>query len=81
MTTYLFSQNLISIVADLSRDIPDEIRYKRLLDAMQSIFPCDAAALLADAVGDLRRVGRAIEPPHHVSRSREEAPHGIHPRD
>ncbi|MCB1662004.1 MAG: nitric oxide reductase transcriptional regulator NorR [Pseudomonadales bacterium] len=46
MTTYLFSQNLISIVADLSRDIPDEIRYKRLLDAMQSIFPCDAAALL-----------------------------------
>ncbi|MCF7980801.1 MAG: nitric oxide reductase transcriptional regulator NorR [Pseudomonadales bacterium] len=46
MTTYTFSQNLISIVADLSRDIPDGIRYKRLLDAMQSIFPCDAAALL-----------------------------------
>ncbi len=46
MTTFAFSQNLISIVADLSRDIPDEMRYKRLLNAMQSIFPCDAAALL-----------------------------------
>lgn len=46
MTTLLFSQTLISIVADLSRDIPDEIRYKHLLNAMQRIFPCDAAALL-----------------------------------
>lgn len=46
MTTMLFSQTLISIVDDLSRDIPDEIRYKRLLTAMQNIFPCDAAALL-----------------------------------
>ncbi len=46
MTTHNFSQALISIVADLSQDLSGEIRYKRLLTAMQQIFPCDAAALL-----------------------------------
>ena len=46
MTTSVFFENIISIVADLSRDLPTKARYKRLLDAMQAIFPCDAAALL-----------------------------------
>jgi anaerobic nitric oxide reductase transcription regulator len=41
-----FSKSLISIVADLSQDLSGEVRYKRLLDAIQQIFPCDAAALL-----------------------------------
>ena len=46
MTTSILSESLISIVADLSRDLPARDRYKRLLNAMQAIFPCDAAALL-----------------------------------
>jgi len=46
MTSSRFCSALTSIVADLSRDLPSEERYKRLLSAMQSSFPCDAAALL-----------------------------------
>lgn len=46
MTTPAFSEGLISIVADLSRDLPAEQRYRRLLAALQQSFPCDAAALL-----------------------------------
>ena len=41
-----FSGTLISIVEDLSRDLPANERYPRLLQAMLNIFPCDAAALL-----------------------------------
>ncbi len=40
------SQHLISIVADLSRELPDQLRYWRLLDAILSTLSCDAAALL-----------------------------------
>jgi len=46
MTTPHFSESLIAIVADLSRDLPVSKRYRRLLEAMLRIFPCDAAALL-----------------------------------
>ncbi|MCW8923168.1 MAG: nitric oxide reductase transcriptional regulator NorR [Gammaproteobacteria bacterium] len=46
MTSSTFCHALTSIVADLSRDLPSEQRYQRLLSAMQSSFPCDAAALL-----------------------------------
>lgn len=46
MTTKVFFDNLISIVSDLSSDLPAEQRYQQLLDAMLRIFPCDAAALL-----------------------------------
>ena len=46
MTSSTYCAALTSIVADLSRDLPAEDRYKRLLNAMQSSFPCDAAALL-----------------------------------
>ena len=46
MTSSTFCNALTSIVADLSRDLPSEQRYQRLLSAMQSSFPCDAAALL-----------------------------------
>jgi len=46
MTTQLFFDALTSIVADLSRDLPAEQRYRHLLETMQRIFPCDAAALL-----------------------------------
>jgi anaerobic nitric oxide reductase transcription regulator len=37
---------LIPLVNDLSRDLPDSERYRRLIDTMQALFPCDAAALL-----------------------------------
>ena len=41
------SPHLTSIVADLSRELPDQLRYWRLLDAILSTLSCDAAALLA----------------------------------
>ena len=37
---------LIPLVNDLSRDLADSERYQRLVDTMQALFPCDAAALL-----------------------------------
>jgi anaerobic nitric oxide reductase transcription regulator len=37
---------LIPLVADLSRDLPDDERYRRLLHALRQLFPCDAVALL-----------------------------------
>ncbi len=47
MTTAIgYSDALIAIVADLSSDLPSRERYQRLLEAILSIFPCDAAALL-----------------------------------
>jgi anaerobic nitric oxide reductase transcription regulator len=49
MTTYnsaLPSPALVELVADLSRELTAEERYRRLLAALRRIFPCDAAALL-----------------------------------
>ncbi len=46
MTTSVFFESLTSIVEDLSRELPAELRYRNLLSAVQQIFPCDAAALL-----------------------------------
>ncbi|MEG5263438.1 nitric oxide reductase transcriptional regulator NorR [Pseudomonas sp. JDS28PS106] len=37
---------LVPLVADLSRDLPDDERYRRLLDSLRHLLPCDAAALL-----------------------------------
>ncbi|MDB5868278.1 MAG: transcriptional regulator, NifA subfamily, Fis Family [Polaromonas sp.] len=37
---------LVPLVADLSRELPDTVRYSRLLEAMQALLPCDAVALL-----------------------------------
>ncbi|HYQ52604.1 MAG TPA: nitric oxide reductase transcription regulator, partial [Pseudomonas sp.] len=37
---------LLPLVSDLSRDLPDQERYRRLLQAMRGLLPCDAAALL-----------------------------------
>ena len=37
---------LVPLVADLSRELPDEERYRRLLDSLRHLLPCDAAALL-----------------------------------
>lgn len=37
---------LLPLVSDLSCDLPDQERYRRLLGAMRGLLPCDAAALL-----------------------------------
>ena len=38
--------SLIPLVADLARDLPAATRYRRLLDTLRQLIPCDAAALL-----------------------------------
>jgi len=37
---------LVPLVADLSRDLPDDERYRRLLRSLRQLLPCDAVALL-----------------------------------
>jgi len=37
---------LMPLVADLSREMPDEERYRRLLGSLRQFLPCDAVALL-----------------------------------
>ena len=37
---------LLPLVADLSRDLPEDERYRRLLQALMQWLPCDAVALL-----------------------------------
>lgn len=39
-------QTLIPLVADLSKELSDEERYRRLLASSLQLFPCDAVALL-----------------------------------
>lgn len=46
MTTSQAIASLSDIVADLSRELPADARFQRLLQALMSSFPCDAAALL-----------------------------------
>jgi len=46
MTTKPLLTTLLPLVSDLSRDLPDQERYRRLLQAMRGLLPCDAAALL-----------------------------------
>ncbi|NMG35681.1 nitric oxide reductase transcriptional regulator NorR [Azoarcus sp. TTM-91] len=37
---------LIPLVDDLARELPEEARYRRLLQALRRLLPCDATALL-----------------------------------
>lgn len=46
MTAKSLLTALLPLVADLSRELPEGERYRRLLDAMRALLPCDAAALL-----------------------------------
>lgn len=46
MTANPLLQSLIPLVADLSRELDDGERYRRLLAALRQLFPCDAVALL-----------------------------------
>lgn len=36
----------IALVADLAREVPEQERYRRLLQALQRLLPCEAVALL-----------------------------------
>ncbi|MGE8392695.1 MAG: nitric oxide reductase transcriptional regulator NorR [Pseudomonas sp.] len=46
MTAKSLLTALLPLVSDLSRELPESERYRRLLQAMRSLLPCDAAALL-----------------------------------
>lgn len=46
MTAHSLLTTLLPLVADLSRELPESERYRRLLQAMRALLPCDAAALL-----------------------------------
>ncbi|MCY1262445.1 Nitric oxide reductase transcription regulator NorR2 [compost metagenome] len=46
MTTHPLLQTLIPLVSDLSRELPERERYRRLLEALRGLLPCDATALL-----------------------------------
>ncbi|SDH50273.1 nitric oxide reductase transcriptional regulator NorR [Pseudomonas panipatensis] len=46
MTSNPLLATLLPLVADLSRELPDEERYRRLLEALRQLLPCDASALL-----------------------------------
>ncbi len=47
-------EHYISVIEDLSRDLPAEVRYQRLLEAIRQAIPCDAIGLLR-LDGDLLR--------------------------
>ncbi|MFM0505616.1 nitric oxide reductase transcriptional regulator NorR [Paraburkholderia caffeinilytica] len=46
MTARAVLDALTPLVQDLSRDLPEEERYRRLLSSLRALFPGDAAALL-----------------------------------
>jgi len=46
MTTHPLLRALLPLVTDLSRNLPEEERYRRLLGALRALLPADAAALL-----------------------------------
>ncbi|KAF0861657.1 nitric oxide reductase transcriptional regulator NorR [Pseudomonas sp. LD120] len=46
MTAKSLLTTLLPLVSDLSRELPEGERYRRLLEALRALLPCDAAALL-----------------------------------
>jgi anaerobic nitric oxide reductase transcription regulator len=46
MTTSSWLKTLTSLVVDLPQQLPESERFRRLLQAVRQIFPCDATALL-----------------------------------
>ena len=46
MTATHLLQALVRLVSDLAADLPANERYRRLLEALRTLVPCDAAALL-----------------------------------
>ncbi|WP_370305732.1 nitric oxide reductase transcriptional regulator NorR [Thalassolituus sp.] len=68
-------EQYLSVIEDLSRDMPVEVRYRRLLEAIKQTIPCDAIALLKQSGRGLQPVaflglrdeirGRHFDPAHH----------------
>ncbi|PVZ11214.1 MULTISPECIES: nitric oxide reductase transcriptional regulator NorR [unclassified Pseudomonas] len=46
MTSNALLTALLPLVTDLARDLPERERYRRLLQSLRLVLPCDAAALL-----------------------------------
>ncbi len=46
MTVKSLLQTIVPLVDDLARELPEGERYRRLLEAVRALLPCDAAALL-----------------------------------
>lgn len=46
MTSHPLLQALVPLVADIARELPAAERYRRLLEALRILLPCDAVALL-----------------------------------
>ncbi|EIK97650.1 anaerobic nitric oxide reductase transcription regulator [Pseudomonas sp. M47T1] len=46
MTAKPLLSALLPLVSDLSRELPEQERYRRLLQALRTLLPCDATALL-----------------------------------
>ena len=46
MTTHPLLRALLPLVDDLSRELEEDERYRRLLAALRALIPCDATALL-----------------------------------
>lgn len=46
MTTSEWLRTLVPLVADLPQEIEESERYRRLLQTLRALFPCDAVALL-----------------------------------
>jgi len=46
LTTSEWLRTLVPLVADLPQDIAEAERYRRLLQTLRTLFPCDAVALL-----------------------------------
>jgi anaerobic nitric oxide reductase transcription regulator len=46
MTAKALLTALQPLISDLSRELPEAERYRRLLEALRALLPCDAAALL-----------------------------------
>lgn len=74
MTSMSF-EHYLAVIEDLSRELPTEIRYRRLLEAIRYTIPCDAIALLRLTAEGLCPVaflglreeirGRRFQPEHH----------------
>ncbi|MDB5826578.1 MAG: anaerobic nitric oxide reductase transcription regulator [Variovorax sp.] len=46
MTSPHLLQAIVPLIADMARELPGAERYRRLLEALRFLLPCDAAALL-----------------------------------
>lgn len=46
MTTPSWTRTLVSLLENLPQELPESLRFTRLLQALRTVFPCDAVTLL-----------------------------------